>query len=770
MIFRHPRLIFPPVPNVPEVQSHPKKPSPPRARTRFSALLRALLAAVLVFPADLPASDPSDMFLRAYQEFQAGERSERDGRLREALDRYATSVKTLENIQRMDPDWQKLVVDYRLKKARESLERLRAGASDAQVVEIVEEPLPSGGFDIDIPEPMISTRPPSAPRTKSAPSPAAGAEAARLQTQLAEARRQMENLQRDLEKARGELTGAKAEIDRTKTSLVETKSRLAQAEVALENVTAERDELKSRAAAPADKRLEELATRIAELEANNEFLADENSRLSGKLDRAATIIEESKKTLAATDKDRLALAKQRDRAESRLKKIKDNDAELARLKQERKDLEKKFAAEKAALEKQFATEKSELEKQLAGQQPRLELVEKLEKENKELAGRLAQAEVELREVEKIKADRDRLLALQEEITLLQDRLAAARDELRVRDENIQKLLGQLDEASGEAARLRLDPKPTEEQMRLAAENELLKNIVLRQLREQSERQEAVGRLEQELQNLHVKSDALSNQVAVLSKPFTPLDEKEMALFREPVVLLGEPGGNGMGASLTIAKTPTGDVPEAAPRGPEALSAEARAEIDQARQLVRARRFTDAEKIYTRLTEEYPDNPFLLSNLAVTQIQAGKNSAALVALEKSLSLSPGDVFASINLANVLARQNRYDESIELLKEVLKRDPKNAVANNYIAIALGKKGDYREAEEFFQRSILLDENYANAHFNLAVMYANTEPPSLTLARKHYDIAKSLGAEPDLVLDRRLAEVPPPPAASPSPSPAN
>jgi tetratricopeptide (TPR) repeat protein len=427
-----------------------------------------------------------------------------------------------------------------------------------------------------------------------------------------------------------------------------------------------------------------------------------------------------------------------------LKKLKDNDAEIARLQEERQHLEK-----------QFAKEKSDLEKKLADQQPRLDLVTKLEKENKELAERLAKAEVELKDAEKIKADRDRLVALQEEITLLQDRLVAARDELRVRDENIQKLLGQLDEATGEAARLRLDPQPTDEQKRLAAENDLLKNIVLRQLREQSERSQAVGQLEQELQKLHVKSDALSNQVAVLSKPFTPLDEKEMALFREPVILLGEPGGNDMSATLTIAKTPTGDTPEVVPQGPEALTPEDRLSIEEARNLVRGRRFTDAEKIYIQLSEKFPDNPFVLSNLAVTQIQAGKLTAAIVALEKSLSLSPGDVFASINLANAFARQNRFDESIEVLKEVLKRDPKNAVANNYIAIALGKKGNYREAEEFFQRSILLDQNYANAHFNLAVMYANTAPPSLTLARKHYDIAKSLGAEPDPVLERRLAQ---------------
>jgi Flp pilus assembly protein TadD len=118
--------------------------------------------------------------------------------------------------------------------------------------------------------------------------------------------------------------------------------------------------------------------------------------------------------------------------------------------------------------------------------------------------------------------------------------------------------------------------------------------------------------------------------------------------------------------------------------------------------------------------------------------------------------PGDVFASVNLSNVYCRQGRFGEAVEILKEVIKKDPQNAVAHNYIAIALGKQGNTREAEEFFQRSIMLNGNYSNAHFNLAVMYANTEPPSLELARKHYEMAKSLGAEPDSVMERRLADI--------------
>ncbi|MFM8830826.1 MAG: tetratricopeptide repeat protein, partial [Spartobacteria bacterium] len=157
-----------------------------------------------------------------------------------------------------------------------------------------------------------------------------------------------------------------------------------------------------------------------------------------------------------------------------------------------------------------------------------------------------------------------------------------------------------------------------------------------------------------------------------------------------------------------------------------------------------------------IVEMAPDNPFARANLAGTQIQSGKLSAAQVALEKAAALKPDDVFASVNLGNVYCRQGRFDDSISLLERVLKVDSKNSVAHNYLAIALGKKGDTAKAEESFRASLAINPNYANAHFNLAVMYANAEPPSLQLAKKHYEKAKDLGAEPDSVLERRLAQI--------------
>ena len=688
------------------------------------------------------------MFLRGYQEFQAAERSERQGQVRDALNRYATAAKIFENIQRTDPEWQKIVLEYRLRKTQESLERLRSSVSEAQMAVIeVEDPLPTGGFEINIPEPMVSTRP-TGGSVVSVPAAKSNEETLKLENNLAEARREIDSLKKDLEKTRAELTGAKASIDRTKTSLVEARSELAQTKVTLENVTAERDQLKSADAKASDKRLKELATRIEKLEADNEVLNDENQRLTGKLQKAGTYIEESQKVLAATDKDRKALASERDKAVASLSKIKDNQKEIDRLLKERGEIEQKFAAEKQALEKQIADQK-----------PKLDLLEKLESENKNLSARLEKAELALKDSGKIQADQELRESLLEEVTLLKDRLAAARGELQARDESIKTLYAQLDEASGEAARLRLDPKPTEEQRQVAEENELLKNIVLRQLKEQNERTQAVGVLEQELEKLYVKSDTLSSQLAVLSKPPAQFSDREMLIFRDPLVVLNNPGEVDMSVSMTVSKSSQEslEAPSDAPQGAEVFNPESRQLVEKAAGLVRDRRFTDAEKIYQKLTDEYPDNHFALSNLAVTQIHAGKLTAAQVALERALRLSPGDVFASVNISNVYCRQGRFDEAVEVLKEVIKKDPRNAVAHNYLAIALGKQGNAKEAEEYFQRSILLDQNYSNAHFNLAVMYANTEPPSLEMARKHYDLAKSLGSEPDAVMERRLEGVP-------------
>jgi pentatricopeptide repeat protein len=758
-----------------------------------------LLTAITLFLAvrgAVCAAEPPELFLRAYQEFQAGERDERDGRMREAFDRYQGAVRVLEEIQATDPTWQQLVVEFRMRKAKEAMERLKEEfekpAEPPAPAAPKEELLTQRGFEIDIPEPMVSvvpkpTPPPAPPLVQMPlgpremvpsvvvpPLPPEDPQTIQLQGELAGAKGRISELEGELARLRGELMGARMEVEKNKTEMVATRAELAKARAELESAKADRDRAQATAAKTDGTKVNKLSARIAELEADNEALLAENKRISGKLRRASDYIKGTMKTLAAVDDDRKAVARQRDQALEREKRFKDNEAELAKLKSERdqmvgefekekKALEKtkgeelaKAAADREKIEKDFAKAKADLEKQLADRQARIDELEKIRATNQELSNRLEEAEQKITDAEKNKVDRSELVKLEEEISSLQKRLEESRGELSSRDTNIKSLVAQLDEATGEVARLKLNPKPTEDSKRLVEENELLRTIVLRQIKDQNERSKAVSVLEQELEKLYVKSDNLSAQLAVLTSTVGNLTDKELLLFREPAVILENPEVGPTQTAASVAGGELGGGLPPAPEGIDALSNEAREQVQKARDLMQLRRFADAEKIYSGIVEENPNNHFALSNLAVTQIQSGKLAAARVALEKALQSKPGDVFASVNLANVLCRQGRYEEAVQLLKEILKTDPQNAVAHNYMAIALGRTGNTAEAEEFFQRSILLDAKYPNAHFNLAVMYVSSQPPALELAKKHYERAKELGAEPDNTLEQRLANV--------------
>jgi Flp pilus assembly protein TadD len=717
--------------------------SHPSRLEMISRFLAIFTAALLFSVAAALAGDPADFFLKAYQDYQAGEKFERDGRLRDAMNSYASTVAILEQVRKDDPSWQEIVVNFRMRKAQENIERLRAMvASEPEKLPSHEDPLPTRGFEIDIPEPAVMTRPrqqkaETAKKTE-LDSEITREQIASLERQVAEYRKLHAEEKKKREALEGDVASVKMELEKTKTELVATNSNLAQTDGALQNITQERDALKKKAGEPEDKRIEKLSDRIARLEAENEVAQDENARLVGKLEKAAAYISESKKVLSATDEDRRNVAAQRDKALARIKRLKDNDGELDALK-----------AEKAAFQKQLAIQK-----------PDLERLAKMESENKELAQRLAASEKKLAEASSSgglsKAESE---GLQEEIGLLQDRLAASRQDLVARDASVKLLMAQLDEATGELARLRLNPEPSEEQKRLFTESQLLRQIVLRQIHEQSERTQVVSDLEKELERLQVQSEALASSVGILSNPPPVLKDEERALFREPIVVLKDPEVEGADLSLSVVKPSNpASTPRQSSGGADALTGDTKKLAVEAASLAKQRRFTDAEKKYQQVVDAAPENHFALANLAVTQIQAGKLSAAQVALEKALSLKSDDIFASVNLANVYCRQGRFDDSIAILNRVITADPKNAAAHNYLAIALGKKGDTAKAEESFRESLAIDPNYANAHFNLAVMYANSTPPSLQLAKKHYEKAKALGAEPDSVLERRLAQIQP------------
>ncbi|MEI8294100.1 MAG: tetratricopeptide repeat protein [bacterium] len=703
--------------------------------SRFSAIF----AFVFILSSGLAFSgDPSEFFVKAFQDYQAGEQLERDGRLRDAMKAYASTVSILEQIRKDDPSWQEIVVNFRMRKAKENIERLRSiVASEPEKLPPTVDPLPTRGFEIDIPDPALGARrsrsPASAGQAASV-SAATREQIASLERQLAEYRKLNAEEKRSRERLEGEIGSVKMELEKTKTELVATTSRLAQSEDAGRRASAERDDLRKKLGEPQDKKIEKLSERIARLEAENDVARDENTRLLGKLERAASYIAASKKVLTATDEDRRDVAAQRDKALARIKRLKDNDAELANIKKDN-----------ASLQTQIASQKDEMDR-----------LAEVDRANKDLAQKLAESEKKLAQVADAGGiSRPEAEGLREEIVQLQDRLSSARQELASRDTKVKTLMAQLDEATGEFAKLRLNAEPSEEQKRLLAENQLLREIVTRQIHEQGERRQIVSDLEKELERLQVQSGSLASSIASLSNPPPVLKDEEHALFREPIPALPKPEDEGAGLSLTAVKpSKTSSATESSIEESGGLDDASKQVAAEAASFFTARRYDEAEKKYQRIVDLFPKSHFALANLGVTQIQTGKISAAQVALEKALSLKSDDGFTLLNLSKVYCRQGRFDDAISLLNRALAADSQNAVAHNYLAIALGNKGETAKAEESFQKSLALDPKYASAHFNLAVLYANSTPPAMQLAREHYETAKALGAEPDPVLERRLA----------------
>jgi len=948
----------------------------------MKSLLRIFFTLCLLLGAASPAwpqgPDASDIFLRAYQEFQTGEKCERDAKTKEALSHYRTTAKLLEQITKSAPTWQPSVVEYRLRKARENIQRLAGEVARTPPApagsEGPEGPLPQNDGEINIPLPQISTNvPPSTGTTAPRPTPPRQAdypqnEVTAMRQQLASIRKENQKLQEKLTRQTAELKSALFEVDRTKITVVETRAQLANAQNALENAISDRDAaLKKPAKIVRDDRMvKDLTNRIEKIEADNEVLAEENSRLVAKLDAAAKYIRSADEIRLTLESDRQKVARQRDEAVARTKRIKDNIAEIDRLtaekealekafakekkslqerleeaanpvvvqrlqeekkaleeklakapspetiatlQQEKKALEDKFAsapdpaaflalqAEKAALEQklsiapepaEFAVlqqekkaleeklaaapdpaaivqlqeekkaleeklaaasdpaefaklqeekkaleeklaaapdpaaleaekkaleeklaaapdpaalaklqeekkavdallanvpdaaefqrlreekkaleeklgalpspeeiaklreDKTALEQQLAGMPDRVKI---LEGEKQDLSTRLAEAEKKLASLPNKPAEKDKALQeLRSEIQSLNDRVLETQAQILLRDDQIKSLTAQLDETSGEIARIKLNPTPSPEEAKLLNENQILRGIVLQQIKEHNERDAARIALSKEIETLQVKSDTISQQLEILAKPAFRFSSEQAALFNEPVSIVGEPDPSSLKVNIAIARPSASPSPPASTAKPaDALPDSCRTLVDEAKKHFEAGRFADAEKNYRKIVEIAPDNYFALSNLAITQIQSQKYSAAEIALKKAMALKPNDSFAPTHLGIVYCKKGRFDEAIDILRQSLKIDDKSAVTYNYLGVCLGEKGLREESERELLRSVQMRDNYPDAHFNLAVLYATSKPPNIKAGREHYLKALAAGAAPDPALER-------------------
>ncbi len=409
-------------------------------------------------------------------------------------------------------------------------------------------------------------------------------------------------------------------------------------------------------------------------------------------------------------------------------------------------------------------------------------IEALQNENGALTQKLTAAEASIAQLtEESVKKKEELAGMQTELTSLKTQLATSRDQNDKSATTITELRKQLDDGARHLEELKSTGTTSEDVARMTRENDLLRGIVMRQLKDQARRIQARDLLNDELKRLEVQSDELNKQVEELGRPTMQLTDQERALFKDPQVTVSDSTDNPASVAVVIsgvkpkgpahrrrpAGGPPGGSPSPAPaahlrpgRGPgtparRVPAAGARPRPRWKRTPAQGRRdlvppgteaneefdrgqVADAERTYDKLLAREPKNPYLLSNQGVVLFREDKLKSAEVALKKGVTASPQDAFCMSTLGIVYYKMHRYDEAISYLTQAIQTDPKNATAHNYLGITSSQKGWPEEALEELQKAIALNPNYADAHFNIAVVYATYQPPAKDRAQEHYKIA--------------------------------
>lgn len=779
--------------------------------------LGALLATSGTFRATAQ-DDPAREYFSAYQEFQRAERLEREGRSTDAIAKFRYVATQLSQIKAQAPDWQPLVIDFRLTKTKEAIVRLEGSLDDPTLgpppdlamVGESEDALPPVrpvGRDAGLAAPSISISPvqddapPAAepvdasPASSSSEAPGGGAQ--KLRNQLAAEQSRNSKLQSQLQQGEAELSAASMELEKTKVMVVDLTTKLRQLE--------ESGGVSSDSSAAANEELEKLTAAAKELEDALAAANTDKEELTGKIAQSAKQVgeltartEKAEARAAELEAERETLAAARDQAvkdaESSKAEVQTLTLRVTELEEERTQL---IAARDTA-QQEAAEAKSALEKSADLIEANKQLEEKLSAAATQIEGMESDAAAKQEVIAGLNADLDKVRA---ELTLAQTKLKDDRerfDQLQLAND---QLLKEYDEVTGALAAVKLGDVTAAEAKLIQQENEVLRGIIMRQIKEQARREQAYRLAQEEMERLEIRSDTLNDKINQLAKPTLELSAAEQEMLKRPVVTVLHESTDEFSAQIEMLKpsdddatpqtaavvedggtaapeqtevTATADAssgqPTDAAASPESpataattetaaadslgasMSPEVTALITEARdQFVRGN-FAGAEELYQKFLELQPNNVVALANLGVSQFRQGKLTAAQLALEKALAVDPKDSFTLTTLGAVMIEQNRIEDAIGYLERANSSKADDAITLNYLGVASSQLGQFGKAEQSLRRAITVNPEYAEAHFNLAVIYATAKPPSIALAKRHYEKALELGSTPD----KRLASM--------------
>lgn len=675
-------------------------------------------------------SEVADQYFRGFVLNNEAAKLESSGDFSLALTKFKQAGEIMDSIARNYPAWQTEMRSARQQKIQDALTRLQSRSSQPQMSAAA----PASAMPAVVETPAAAAVPP--PGMVAQPAPAIPSSSGPLPS-LNDLLKQWEDMykqriieletktnqqQVDLGKWQNWYQWASGEI----TTARELNNALGKKAAAMEQsiLAMGRDVEEGRAAqAQLGKLMEEKMALDLEIRKNAQRVkAAEDAAKDASQKLAASSTQ-----LAAAEQERAKIFKERDQI------LKDRDEAV---KQRDTAVKERDAATARSLGLQAEVEELKKNTGSAGMQRLVAENERLKKELSE-----AQKQVEILKTDVGRKDQE-IAELRGQLTGLQGQLAELRQQSAAYQTQVADLTKQLKEVQGGGMAGKMAATPE-----LTQENEMLRGIIMRQLRTQHRQQAAKDLMIAELQKMESASNDLVKQVEEMKNARMILTPEEEKLFSDPVVreLLGP---NGVQATLIANATPDSDK-KAAPPAPTSVEKL----ISEANEAYMNKDFESAGRFYQDALRAEPKNVTALIGLGITRQRENKLADAEVSLQKALAYDPVNEPAAFALGVTYFKQERWKDAMTYFEKSLAKRPDNASGRHYLGIIATKLNLIERAEREFKTALAIDPAYGEAHFNLAVLYITWDPPQWDKARTEYGEAIKKGVRPDANLEKLL-----------------
>jgi Flp pilus assembly protein TadD len=446
-------------------------------------------------------------------------------------------------------------------------------------------------------------------------------------------------------------------------------------------------------------------------------------------------LAESNRKLAEQMERANALALEKNALEKKLQTMASSQNNTGAVEASKKALDNatRELAEQKQTVSRLTLEKETLETRVRSAKVAEETAASMKAENEKLKKQLAEAKLSPRKTPKATGLERELAQAKSQISVLQS------DNEKLRLEKV-ALENRLKQASApEVAKVVPTPVPNKKESKtrtkqLENERDQLQKQLEAALKDSSNSKNKIP--DKRMEDLEKQVAGLQAKLDAFEARRVPYTTEELALFKAPDTSLS--ASVDLKANTKSAKTP--------PPGTTKLIAEAQRYFAE-------KRLDKAEEKYLQVLHKDEKNVYTLANLAAIQLEIGHLPEAEKHITQAITLAPNDAYSLSILGYLRFRQQKYDEALDALSRAAKAEPENAEIQNYLGLTLGQKGMRGPAETALRKAIQLEPGYGSAHNNLAVVYLAQQPPSIELAKWHYQKALAAGHPRNPELEKML-----------------